>query len=132
MVSNRDLVRQMTEAFLKGDITKVLELWHDDIVWYFPGRSIHAGVFRGKDKILAHLAPPLGASMELIPKAYFGDDKYGAVLYETHTSIGDNTLVESRVMVSKIMDSKIVETRIYSGDIYAFDEFWENNKQHNR
>ena len=72
MVSNRDLVRQMTEAFLKGDITKVLELWHDDIVWYFPGRSIHAGVFRGKDKILAHLAPPLGASMELIPKAYLG------------------------------------------------------------
>ena len=125
MNSTRDLVKQMTEAFLKGDITKVLDLWHDDIVWYFPGRSIHAGVFHGKDKILEHLAPPPGASFELLPKAYFGDDEYGAVLYETHSSLGDKTLVESRVMVCKIDDSKIIETRIYSGDIYAFDEFWE-------
>ena len=132
MVSNRDLVKQMTEAFLKGDITKVQSLWHDDIVWYFPGRSIHAGVFHGKENILAHLAPPPGASMKLVPRAYFGDGEYGAVLYETHTSMGDKTLVESRVMVCKIEDSKIVETRIYSGDIYAFDEFWEKNKQQNR
>jgi ketosteroid isomerase-like protein len=125
MSSNRDLVKQMTEAFLKGDLTKVLSLWHDDIIWYFPGRSIHSGAFKGKDKILKHLAPPQGVSMELIPKAYFGDEEYGAVLYETHTIMGDKTLTESRVMVCKVDDSKIVETRIYSGDIYAFDEFWE-------
>lgn len=125
MVSNRDLVKQMTEAFLIGDLTQVQSLWHEDIIWYFPGRSIHSGVFHGKDKILEHLAPPPGASMKLLPKAYFGDNKYGVVLYETHTILGDNTLVESRIMVCKIENSKIVETRIYSGDIYAFDEFWE-------
>jgi hypothetical protein len=97
MVSNKDLVKQMTDDFLKGDIKKVLDLWRDDIVWYFPGRSIHAGVFRGKNKILEHLTPPPGASFELIPKAFFGDDDYGAVLYETHSRRGDKTPPEPTV-----------------------------------
>ena len=114
----------MTEAFNKGDISKILSYWSEDIVWIFPGRSIVAGVFRGKDEVLKHLAPPPGASLELIPKAFFGDEDYGAVLYELKSTRNGKTLVETRVMVCKIKDAMVVETRIYVGDQYALDEFW--------
>jgi ketosteroid isomerase-like protein len=115
----------MTEAFLKGDVAAVQDYWSENIVWYFPGRSMLAGVFHGKQDVLNHLAPAeLGASMKLTPLAYFGDEQYGAVLYEITSSLKGKTLTETRVMVCKISNEKVVETRIYPADQYALDDFW--------
>ena len=125
-MSNRTLVKRMTEAFLRGDIATVKEYWSEDIVWYFPGRSQVAGVFHGKDAVVEHLsdASQLGARLELKPRAFFGDEQYGAVLYELHTTRNGKTLTETRVMLCRIVDDKIVEVRIYPQDQYALDEFW--------
>jgi len=77
--------------------------------------------------VLKHLAPQPGASLELFPKAFLGDEEYGAALYELRSSLGDKTLIENRVMVCKIENAKVVETRIYPGDQYALDEFLAAN-----
>jgi ketosteroid isomerase-like protein len=116
----------MTEAFLKGDVGTVQDLWAEDIVWRFPGHSVIAGEFRGKEAVLRHLAEPsrLGGSIELAPRAFFGDERYGAVLYEITSTRNGKTLRETRTMVCAIEDGKVVETRIYPGDQYALDEFW--------
>jgi len=116
----------MTEAFLKGDAATVQDYWAEDIVWYFPGRSGLAGVFRGKAAVLRHLSQPprSGVSMKLAPRAFFGDEQYGAVSYEITSTLNSKTLTETRVMVCKIVNEKIVETRIYPGDQYALDDFW--------
>ena len=115
----------MTEAFLKGDVAAVQDYWSENIVWYFPGRSMLAGVFHGKEDVLRHLAPAKPeASMKLTPLAYFGDEQYGAVLYEVTSSLKSKTLTETRVMVCKINNEKIVEARIYPANQYALDDFW--------
>ena len=126
ILSNRELVRHMTEAFLRGDIAAVQDCWAEDIIWYFPGHSRIAGVFRGKEAVLKHLSEPrqLGGRFELTPRAFFGDEQYGAVLYEITSTRNDETLIETRMMVCKIDDNKVTETRIYPGDQYALDEFW--------
>ena len=123
---NRELVQRMTEAFLKGDIATVQDFWAEDIVWHFPGHSVLAGVFRGKEAVLKHLSEPrqLGGCFELTPRAFFGDEEYGAVLYETTSTRNGKSLTESRVMVCTIDNGKVVETRIYPGDQYTLDEFW--------
>ena len=125
-MSNRALVKRMTEAFLRGDIATVKEYWSEDIVWYFPGRSMVAGVFHGKEAVVEHLsdASRLGARLELTPRAFFGDEQYGAVLYELNTTRNGKTLVETRVMLCTIVNDKVVEVRIYPQDQYALDEFW--------
>lgn len=124
--SHRELVKHMTEAFVKGDIVRVKDYWAEDIVWYFPGRSAVAGVFRGKEAVLKHLSEggKLGGSFRINPQAYFGDDRYGAVLYEIISSRNGKTLTETRIMLCKIENNKVIETRIYPEDQYALDEFW--------
>ena len=130
-MSNRALVKKMTEAFLKGDIATVKDCWAEDIKWYFPGRSQLAGVFNGKEEILKHLnaGSQLGGRFELLPKAYFGDEKYGAALYTLTSFRNGKTLIESRIMLCKIENEKVVETRIYPGDQYALDEFWSTIRE---
>jgi len=116
----------MTEAFLKGDIAAVQECWAEDIIWRFPGHSMMAGVFRGKEAVLKHLSEPrrLGGHFELTPRAFFGDEQYGAVLYEITSTRNGKTLKETRVMLCTIDNAKVVETQIYPGDQYALDDFW--------
>jgi len=62
--------------------------------------------------------------MKLTPRAFSGDEQYGAVLYEITSTRNSKTLTETRVMVCKIDNEKIVETRIYPEDQYALDDFW--------
>jgi len=125
-MSNRALVQRMTEAFLKGDMTTVQECLAEDIIWRFPGRSMIAGVFRGKEAVLKHLSEPrqLGVRLELIPRAFFGDEQYGAVLYELTSTRNSKTLTETRVMLCTIDNDKVIETQIYPEDQYALDKFW--------
>lgn len=125
-MSNRELVQRMTEAFLRGDFAAVQDCWADDIIWHFPGQSMIAGVFRGKEAVLEHLSEPrrFGGRLELTPRAFFGDEQYGAVLYEITSTRDGKTLTETRVMLCKIENDKVVETRIYPEDQYALDEFW--------
>ncbi len=125
-MSNRALMQRMTEAFLKGDMTAVQECLAEDIIWCFPGHSMIAGVFRGKKAVLKHLSEPrqLGVRLELTPIAFFGDERYGVVLYELTSTRNSKTLTETRVMLCTIDNEKVVETRIFPGDQYALDEFW--------
>ena len=107
--SNRELVQRITEAFLKDDVATVQDYLAEDIIWYFPGRSRLAGVFHGKEAVLRHLIQPPkpGVSMKLTPRAFFGDEQYGVVLYEITSKLNGKTLTETRVMVCKIDMKKL-------------------------
>jgi len=127
IMSTRALVKRMTEALLRGDMTTVQECWAEDIIWRFPGRSVIAGVFRGKKAVLKNLsegARAHGGRTDYTPRAFFGDERYGAVLYEITSTRNGKTLTEIRFMLCTIDNDKIVEVRIYPEDQYALDEFW--------
>jgi ketosteroid isomerase-like protein len=43
---NEDLIRRGYDAFSRGDMDTLLELYHPDIVWHAPGRSQLAAIIR--------------------------------------------------------------------------------------
>jgi uncharacterized protein len=58
---NEELVRRGYDAFAKGDMHTLRELFDPQIVWHFPGRSPLAGDHRGVDAVLGFF----GRTMEL-------------------------------------------------------------------
>ena len=54
--SNEDLARRGYDAFTRGDMQAVSDVFADDIVWHVGGRSPLAGDYRGKDEVLGFLA----------------------------------------------------------------------------
>jgi ketosteroid isomerase-like protein len=58
---NEELVRRSYDAFARGDMDTLRELFDPEIVWHFPGRSLLAGDHRGTDAVLGFF----GRTMEL-------------------------------------------------------------------
>jgi uncharacterized protein len=58
---NEDLIRRGYDAFSRGDMDTLRELFHLDIVWHAPGRSQLFGDHRGVDAVLGYF----GRTMEL-------------------------------------------------------------------
>jgi ketosteroid isomerase-like protein len=58
---NEDLVRRGYDAFARGDMDTLRELFDPEIVWHFPGRSPLAGDHRRPDAVLGFF----GRTMEL-------------------------------------------------------------------
>jgi uncharacterized protein len=55
---NEDLVRRGYDAFSRGDMQTLRELFHPDIVWHAPGRSQLAGDHRAWTRCSATSAGP--------------------------------------------------------------------------
>ena len=49
---NATRMRQTVEAFMSGDIPRLLQGFADDVVWYAPGETPVSGTFRGHDGIV--------------------------------------------------------------------------------
>ena len=56
-----DLIRRGYDAFSRGDMDTLRELYHPDIVWHAPGRSQLAGDHQGVDAVFGFF----GRTMEL-------------------------------------------------------------------
>ncbi len=52
---NEELLRRGYDAFTKGDMEAVNELFADDIVWHNAGRDQFAGDYHGKDEVFGLL-----------------------------------------------------------------------------
>ena len=58
---NEELVRKGYDAFNRGDVDTLRELFDPEIVWHFPGRSPLAGDHRGPDAVVGVLRLDDGA-----------------------------------------------------------------------
>ena len=51
---NIDLIRRYSEALTAGKAADALPFYTEDLALHIPGRSPHAGTFRGQDAVLAY------------------------------------------------------------------------------
>lgn len=55
MPGNASIVRSGYEAFNRGDLTTLTELFGDDVSWHTPGQSPLAGDVVGREAVVARL-----------------------------------------------------------------------------
>jgi ketosteroid isomerase-like protein len=124
---NEELVRRGYEAFGKGDMATLNEIFADDIVWHAPGRSQLAGTYRGKDEVFAtfqKVAELSGGTFKLEIHTILADDEHAVVLARATGQREGKTLDDNSVQVFHIEDGKVTEQWLHPGDAYASDEFW--------
>jgi len=124
---NEDLLRKGFDAFGRGDMDALRELFADDVVWHFPGKGQLAGDYRGKEEVLGFLGKSFelsGGTLRLEIHDVLANDEHGTVLTHVTGQREGKSLDDNSVQVFHISDGKVTESWIHPGDLYAGDDFW--------
>ena len=123
---NEELVRRGFDAFSKGDVDTLRELFDADAVWHAPGRSRLSGDYRGVDDILDFFARTLeltAGTFRVELHDVVANDAHAVALYVARGEREGKTLEDKSVLVSHVRDGRFLETWQHSEDQYAADEF---------
>ena len=124
---NEDLIRQGYDAFSRGDMDTLRELFHPDIVWHAPGRSQLSGDHRGIDAVLGYF----GQTMELTGGTFrvqvhdvVANDEHAVGLNSVHAERAGRTLEDNNTLVFHVRDGRVTEVWQYWADQYAADDLF--------
>ena len=124
---NEDLIRQGYDAFSRGDMDTLRELFHPDIVWHAPGRSQLSGDHRGIDAVLGYF----GQTMELTGGTFrvqvhdvVANDEHAVGLNSVHAERAGTTLEDNNTLVFHVRAGKVTEVWQYWSDQYAADDLF--------
>ncbi len=122
-----DLIRRGYEAFLKGDLATLENLFVEDVVWHTAGANPTSGEHKGRDAVLAlfrRVKELSGGTFRVEVHTVLADDDHGVSLTRTTASREGKHLRAQSVTVFHIRDGKITEVWQASEDQAAIDEFW--------
>jgi uncharacterized protein len=107
---NEQLMRELDEAQLRGDIDTFASYFTDDVVVHIPGKSSLAGDYQGKDRFL-EVFQRFSERVEYTFEghAYLADDEHGVSLQRSHYKRGGETLDSNDAFVAHFRDGKISE-----------------------
>ena len=125
---NIELMRRYSETLTAGQAADVLPFFTDDLQLHIPGRSPHAGTFRGRDAVLAYYTRIFqdteGRFENLGVDDILASDTHAASLVRWRVQRGGKTLEIDRVVIYRIEDGKIAEIWVRDWDQYAYDELF--------
>jgi ketosteroid isomerase-like protein len=125
---NEELFRKGYEAFQRGDLDTIRDLFADDIVWHVGGRSQLAGDYRGKDEVLGWLGKNVeltGGTFRVDVHDILANDEHGVAITTVSAEREGKKLEDARgVQVIHIRDGKVSESWLLAEDSYTNDEFW--------
>src|SRR5205823_14860508 len=107
--TNRAMIVAGYEAFGRGELDKVRELWADDIEWVIPGRNQIAGTYRGPDEVMGFFAKLMdlsGGTFKLEVRDVLASDEHVAVLAKLSAERAGRTLNDNVVHVWQIRGGK--------------------------
>lgn len=122
---NEELLKRGYEAFGKGDLDTLRELFAPDIVWHAAGTSELAGDYKGIDEVLAffgQLAQKSEGTFKVETHDLLANDEHGVGLSVESATIGGNSHSAPGVEVFHFKDGKITEAWTVSFDQASFDK----------
>jgi ketosteroid isomerase-like protein len=126
--ANASRVRELFDAFRRGDVGAIQAVIPDYAVWHFPGRHGQlAGAHRGREAIFAFLlrVQSLTAGsfhLELID--VLANDSRAVALFRGHGERDGRQLDNPTCLSMRLENGQVVEVWEYVWDLYAVDEFW--------
>jgi ketosteroid isomerase-like protein len=123
----RNTLRSYADAWLAGDLERVLEMYHDEIVLHYMGESPLAGTHTGKEEVLAVLGQASWrASRKLIEvEDVLIGESLGAIL--AIEDLGDPPRRVRRVLLYRVEDGKLRECWLYDEDQRFIDQLWSSD-----
>ena len=124
---NVDLLNRGYDAFEKGDLDTLRQLFADDIVFHVPGRSQIAGEYRGHDEVFGFfgkLVELSAGTFKIERHAILADDRHGAALTTITAQREGKKLSQNAIDVFHFQGDKVSEVWTLDTDQYAGDEFF--------
>jgi len=125
--ANVALISEGYEAFSRGDISKVLSLMTEDILWHVPGRGPLSRDYHGHGEVLAFF----GRFMEMSNGTFrvqidevFANDERVVVLCTESAERAGRSWTSPQVHVWTIQNGRAAVFWQYQGDQQTEDEFW--------
>jgi ketosteroid isomerase-like protein len=122
---NATLVRGAYDAFGKGDVAALDDVFAEDIRWHEPGRNQLAGDYEGRATVYELFGRLMGVtegSFRMEVRSVLADDQYAMTLVDVSAHRGDESFSVTNVHVSRMADGKVAEFWEMSGDQYAQDQ----------
>jgi len=124
---DEELVRRGYDAFGRGDMETLREVFHPDLVWHSPGRNQLAGDHRGVEAVLGFF----GRTMELTGGTFrvevhdvVASDEHVVGLNSVAAQRAGKTLNGRNALVFHVRDGRATEVWQFWEDQYAADEFF--------
>jgi len=124
---NENLIRSGFDAFSRGDLDAVRELFADGIAWHFPGRSAISGDFSGRDEVLQWLGRSFeltGGTLKVELHDVLANDEHVAALTRVTAQREGKSLDDPSIQLFHVRDGKATESWIYPSDQQVSDDFW--------
>jgi uncharacterized protein len=122
---NEQVMRELDEAQLRGDVETFGGYFTDEVVIHIPGKSSLAGDHHGKDRFLEVFQrfQERVPEYSFEPHAYLADDEHGVSLQRSTYKRGDETLETNEAFVLHFRDGKISEVWLLSEKSDEVDAF---------
>jgi hypothetical protein len=124
---DEELVRRGYDAFSRGDMETLREVFHPQLVWHSPGRNQLAGDHRGVEAVLGFF----GRTMELTGGTFrvevhdvVANDEHVVGLNSVAAQRDGKTLNGRNALVFHVRDGRATEVWQFWEDQYAADEFF--------
>lgn len=122
---NVQLLRKGYEAFGKGDMETIDQVFDDDIVWHEGGRNPLSGEYKGKDQVFGlfgKLIELTEGTLTIDVHDVIANDEHGVALVTLSASRGGRSFSGTSVDVFHIRNGKAVEFWDNVTDRYGLDE----------
>jgi ketosteroid isomerase-like protein len=125
---NAAIMQRAYDAFNKGDIDTLTEIFDESVVWHLPGRSSMADDYQGRDATLAYfgqIAEKTGGTFRAELQHLLADDEDRVVGIQRSTADRDGKHLDvGNSIVFELKDGRVTDGREHFHDLYAWDEFW--------
>lgn len=128
--SNAAMIAAGYEAFARGDVPAVLEMFAEDISWRISGRSPLAGSYSGHDEVLdffGMLGQLSDGTFRIDVHAVLGDDsEHVAVICTEHAERNGTRGSFEMVHAWRVENGSATRFQAFVYDEYSIDEFWSS------
>lgn len=120
---NAAIIRAAAERIdASGDITSVVDMLDDDVVWHEIGRD---EPIRGKQALIERISGmPEGSSISTDTHDVLANDEHCIQLVTATATMGDQSLVYRTAEIYHMRDGKITERWAFSDDTERINRFF--------
>lgn len=121
---NVAIIKRYYDAYGKGDIATVRQIFAPNITWTIPGHHPLSGTKRGVDEVLAFFQQLAKAKFRAEVLYLGGNDSYVVDVHRGFSNMERNNLDQLFALLFHIQSNRVVEVVNFPSDQHAADAFF--------